>query len=729
MNKIKVVRSARIILLAGSMMASPVLAVAATDQPPSAENATSVNEVVVTARNKAEKLQSVPDSITAFTSAQIVRANIQSVADIARLTPGLNFRDGSSYRIGNYDLRTRGIGQGQQGWPAVSVVIDGVPVDSPEAVANLSFSSIEQVEVLRGPQSALYGAGAIAGAINVTTRRPTNDLSGDASVFYGNGNDLHAGASVSGAIIQDRVLGRLTVNYINDDGRFKSQTNGDNLAPINQRDIEARVLIRLTDRLEADLTGSYLTGVDGLSYQQRLPSVAYINTFGLYQDNRAEPGEARRDLGRATARLTWDLGGVKVSGIGAYTTTRMNDAGDYCFDDVNHPQFALSTGGEVCPGAVKVYGNAAQTGQNQDEVQYLVDNYKTYYGEVRAASDNPGPISWIVGASGMHRDYLSGIATARIVAGQVDPVIQSSRADAKVDRWWGVFGQLQGELGRFELTFNGRYDDQEYTNTTYTDTSEAVLVPVTDSQGNTIPTQVNKATSFQPKGQISYRVSDNIMIYTTISRGFRAGYYNSGGYAKPETTVNYEAGIKSALFNHSVVFNVAVFHIDYSNQQVSVTTFTAPFRSTTTVPKTTINGAEAELTYRVNPALSFGASLACLDAKLADGTYSPKAPKFSGAAYMDYEQAISGSWSFRAHVDDSFHTSEYLALEDTQRINANQFLNAKIGVEDRRIGFWFVGTNLTNTQEDQISGSINPYYFVRYPAQPRSYGIEVRAKF
>ncbi len=722
-------QSMRCILLGGSMVTCSAVAAAAapldesTGQP-------ALEEIVVTARSKSESLQSVPDSISAFTSVQIERANIQSVADVARLSPGLNFRDGSSYRVGNYDLRIRGIGQGQQGWPAASVLIDGVPADSPEAVQNLSFSTIEQVEVLRGPQSALYGAGAIAGALNITTRRPTNELQSDARVYYGNGNNFRAGTSVSGAIVPDKVLARFTANYIDDDGRFESKTNGVDLGFTNQRDFAGRVLINLADNLEVDVNGSYLSGRNGLSYQERLPSAAYLNTFDGFYNSRAKAGEDQREIGRFTTRVNWEPGDLKVSAVGAYTSTKYDDYGDSCFDDVNDPQFGLPTGGVACLTGTVVYGDDALPGQNRTLNANLYDKYETYFGELRIGSNDNGPVQWIAGASSMRRDYLSGLALETEVVGQAINTTVYGRADAKVDEWWGVFGQLQVEFGRFELTMNGRYDHQEYRNTAYRDPTKAVLVPVTDAQGNLISTQVNEAEKFQPKVQLSYDVTDEVMVYGTVSRGFRPGYYNSGGYAAPETTTNYEAGFKSRLLDRRVTLNAAAFHIDYSNQQVSTTIAAPPFRATSTVPKTKIDGVEAELNVQLTSALSIGSSATYLHAELTNGTDSPKSPEWSGSLSVDFEQPVSSTaWTFRAHADDSFHTSQYLALGNTQQVESNHFLNARVGVENDTLGFWLVGTNLSDTQESQIASGINPYYFVRYPTQPRSYGVEVRAQF
>ena len=203
-------------------------------------------------------MQDVPDAITVLTAGTIVDAGIQHLADVAVMTPNLNLRDGSAYSSGFYNLSMRGIGQAQQGWPSVAYIVDGVPADSPEMLNNGTLDDIERIEILRGPQSALYGSGAIAGAINVVTKRPTNDLEVDGRLFYGNGEDRQAGATISGAIVPDKILARLSVFYRDDVGLIRSASNGIPLDFKDQRQVQGRAIFLPVDNFEADISGSFV---------------------------------------------------------------------------------------------------------------------------------------------------------------------------------------------------------------------------------------------------------------------------------------------------------------------------------------------------------------------------------------------------------------------------------------------------------------------------------------
>ncbi len=168
--------SATVLSAAAALTAGVAWGADAADEGQAASSG-SLEEITVTARRREENLQSVPDSITAFTAATIVNSGIKTIADLAQLTPSLNFRDGRAFAAGfSTTCACGGIGQGQQGWPGVAFIVDGVPTDSPDALTSGSLEDVERIEVLRGPQSALYGAGAIAGAINIITKRPTDEF-------------------------------------------------------------------------------------------------------------------------------------------------------------------------------------------------------------------------------------------------------------------------------------------------------------------------------------------------------------------------------------------------------------------------------------------------------------------------------------------------------------------------------------------------------------------------
>ncbi len=690
-----------------------------------------LEEVVVTARKHAENLQSVPDAVTAFTAATISNAGIEHIADFAALTPNLTLQDGSAFRAGEFNLSMRGIGNGQEGWPSVSYIVDGVPEDSTDSINSGSLEDIERIEVLRGPQSALYGFNAIAGAINVITKAPTNDFSGEVRALYGNGADRQVGGVLSGAIIPDKLLFRLSADYRDDDGLIRSGSNGLDLDFKLQKEARLRLLFTPVDSLKIDLHGSFDLEHNGSTYEDKLPSAAYIDNFSaVYDARRAFPGADDRTLYQVSARVQWDAGPVSLVSVTSYSHIDQQIFSSLCYDDPNDPVLPAPDGGAQCLLG-EAYGNAAAPGQASDEFFNSLDNFRTETEDLRLESRTTGPVEWIVGASTLHRIALEGFdAGAMLAPGPTDVTLYPAW-NGKTDNWWGVYGQLTWKVtSRLELAAAARYDAERYDNTSYTDRTETTIVQVLSKDGTLVDTQHEKGDAFQPKGQVSYHFTDDIMGYATVSRGFRAGYFNTGAFTLPEHTTNYELGLKSTLLDRRVVMNAAAFHIDYSDQQFSSIIAQFPFRVAVTIPKTKIDGFEYESTAVVSRFVSFGLGIGYLDAKVEDGSRSPAAPRFDASATADFTYPLQLGWKVRLHADDRYNSLQYLETENQQPVGAKNFLNLRAGVQSDRYDIAGFVRNATDRREATLAGSADfAGGYVRYQNEPRSYGVEVKAWF
>ena len=730
-------KHARLFTAVFVVMALPALTFAADLTPSQAADTSTesssgkLEEITVTARKREEKLQDVPDAITVLTAGTIENAGIQHLADIVAMTPNLDLRDGSAYSSGFFNLSMRGIGEAQQGWPSVAFIVDGVPADSPEILNNGTLDDIERIEILRGPQSALYGSGAIAGAINVVTKRPTNDFEVETRLFYGNGDDRQAGVTLSGAIVPDKILVRIAANYTDDVGLIRSASNGIPLDFKDQRQIQGRVIFLPVDNFEADISGSYVKQHYGASYEEVVPSIAYINDFSSAYDPREATAGYDDDLfERFSARLRLDLDYVSLTSVSSYAHTTEYEQANECWDDPNNPAIAAPGGGVQCFGGI-AHGASATPGQIMYTYFDPTDNWNSFFEDLRVASRSAGNLQWIVGGSFMHRKRLDGYVSGDYLAPNAINDLIYAEWDGKDDKWWGVYGQVQDKLtDAWELSFEARYDDQRYTDTRYTNAAETVVVPVVSPNGTPVDTLVERASAFQPKGQISYHFDSDRMAYVTVSKGFRAGFFDTGAYAQPEHTVNYEVGFKSMWLEHRLSANVAAFHIDYSDQQTSNILDVPPYRVPVTIPKTSINGVEYESVFQVTNVLSLSAGLGYLDAVVADGTPSPAAPHFDGTLSAQIMQPLAAGWRLNARGDFRFHSSEFLYIDYAEQIPDRQYFNARVGIENDRYGIYAVGRNLTNEREAQIHASTLPDgEYIRYENEPRSYGVELRGKF
>ena len=174
-------------------------------------NGTSVEEVVVTARGRNEQLQNVPIAVTAFSAQQIERAHIREVGDFINLTPNVSITQAQD--VGLSLISIRGVTQVRNSESPVAIIVDGVAESNPVQFAQALFD-LESIEVLKGPQGALYGRNAEGGAIMIKTQQPTNEFQGHADVGGGSGGEFDAQGVVSGPIVKDQLLFRLGVNYV-----------------------------------------------------------------------------------------------------------------------------------------------------------------------------------------------------------------------------------------------------------------------------------------------------------------------------------------------------------------------------------------------------------------------------------------------------------------------------------------------------------------------------------
>ena len=701
-------------------------------------SALQLEEVVVSARRRDESLQSVPDAVTAFTADTIVNAGIQELSEFAALTPNLTFHDSSAYRAGQFHLSMRGIGNGQEGWPSVSYIVDGVPADSLDSIASGSLEDIERIEVLRGPQSALYGFNALAGAINVVTKRPTNDLTGGVRVQYGKGDDRQIAGTISGPIIDDKLLFRVAAGYRDADGLIDSTSNGIDLDFRREDQVRARLTFRPTDDVEIDLHGAYLEQRNGAGYLDRIPSFDYFDNFSsAFGARRGFGGQEDRTLSKLALKAQWDFDHVSLISVTGYSDTDQSLNTSICYDDPSEPLYPAAGGGDVCLfttfGAPPAFGSQAPPGAPVDYIYDGEDNLRSVTSDIRLASHDTEAVEWTIGVSALYRKYTTGYDSVMQLAPAGRAILPGlSNWNTKRDNWWGVYGQVNwNATSRLELTAAARYDEEIYKNTAYTSRSFDTVVPVPSPDGTLESTQREEASAFQPKGQISFQFTDDVLGYATISRGFRAGYFITGTYTLPEETTNYEVGLKSTWFDRRVLANVAVFHIDYSDQQFESLSPEFPFRSAVTIPETDIKGIELESTWLVSSFLTLGLGLGYLDATVADGGgQAPDTPRFNGNVSADFSYPLGPTWQARLHIDDRYNSSQYLSPGEQQRVPAKNYLNLRAGVRSDRYEIAAFMRNATDTRQATLAGIFIPGFgAIRYQNEPRSYGVEVRASF
>ena len=707
--------------VAAVLAAAPAVAQERVAQP--AETG-GMGDIVVTATKRPTRLQDTPDSIKVLDSVQLENANVQNLRGFVQLTPNLLVRE--TFRSNETFLTMRGISSAQGALPPVAFVVDGVQLGSNDFI-NQDLIDVERIEVLRGPQGALYGQGAIAGAINIVTKLPTNDLSIYAKGSYGNANTARIAASVGGAIVEDTLFAKVSGYYKRSDGLITNNA-GQRITPYEQGYVRGQLNFKSGD-LSILAFGSYTEGTSSCCIQDIVPKrqngviyPGYTVLTGPYtlvnvDDVVGNPGPTSNVLGRSWDRFT--TAGLKI---------------DYDFEP-----FTLSLISGYNHVKQRIYGDADYTSPSAGITQILQDipfTTRVYNQELRLTSNSAGRFKWILGAFYQDREEVQDIAVG------LDPGAPLNQQPGNITTFvlrqtnvtrsksYAFYGSASYDItDHLQLSGALRYDH---------DSASAVNTLVAGSDKARVFTQP------QPKVQLSYKFNRDVLLYSSFSVGFRSGGYSQNSAFENELTKNYELGLKTTLFDGAATFNASVFHIDYQNQQVSfVQLQPVVVRQVVNIDESTIDGMELEITARPLPNLTISGGVGVADTTIRKisasalttgldlnaliGNKSPLVPPVTFNASFDYTLPIDDKLGLLFHGDYRREGGYNFDLANSIRTGTNDLINGKIAIQAKgwQAGVW--ANNLTNNRyATNVGVSGTPY---RYPNMPRSYGIEVSFKY
>lgn len=683
-----------------------------------------LEEVVVTARHRTENLADVPDAITTFNSAEIERLGIDSFDAYVNQTPNFFARQG--FRAGVVFVTIRGITTGQQGFPPISYTVDGIKAGMLDALNPGTLFDLERIEVLRGPQGALYGNGAIAGAVNIVTKGPRDELGGEARVAYAEGNDLTLQGTVSGPLVDDRLAFRLT-GFLRDSDGLINSTTGDDIDFVDQGSFRAQLLFTPTDTLSIDLRASYSDVNAGAAMQERFESLEQVNSFSSrnFTVDRGIVGEENRESIEFAAKIDIELPFATLTSATSFVDLEQDIYGSASW--ARPPALGEPPGASLFG---PILGENAMPGEPIDHYQDLADNFEVFFQDLRLTSAGDGPVRWIAGMEFLERTTVNHLDVGLVLApAPGSPFSAFGRYDEKKDDIFGVYGQVNIDVSdALELTLAGRYDEDEY-DTRQFDLATDATIEALDDSGMPADRLTAKDNKFQPKVQLSYRFSDNLMTYLTYAKGFRFGFFNTGNLTRPESTDNYELGFKAAVAESRLTLNGAVFTIDYSDQQQSIILAEPPFRTTTNVPSTDINGVELEFSWHASDRVQISGGLGYLDAEISELDTRPDGvPEWTVNLAFDYRQPLADGRELFARADWR-HQGDFLINDGgfLFDIDPVDLVNVRIGLEDDS---WSASAYVRNVLDEQYASDPGFLgYFVRSYSLPRSVGAEVRYRF
>jgi len=548
-----------------------------------------IEEVVVSARKRAENLQEVPIAVTAFTESQIESAGIQRPGDIISLMPNVTMVD--SANVGDTQVSIRGIVSTRDAESTFAYVVDGVLVTNPNGF-NEELLDVSQIEVLKGPQGALYGRNAVAGAIIVSTNRPDSEFEANLKLGAGNNGSRNGSLAISGALGSDNLLGRLSVSQRETDGHYQNTyTGASSVDFLDDTTVRGRLIWDVSEELSLDFRAG-MSEVSGgaINFNAVFALPAFANDFGLgpsfFADvNQHEftfannvPGENEQETSEFSVKADWDREGVDVSVVLSYSdleeyllsdgtsaTFYGYELTDACQADratLNNTPAGLGGAGRedlfgpffapfgVFPPGVEfqgIYGPYTPTAC--DGYQYQERNQSDTSLEIRLTSDEDSAVSWIAGvyAAEIERQvvvaYGADTGSGFLRQPYVDPtgpnptdLLFNDQFDTSV---MAVFGQMEFELSDdMELAFAARYDREErdvnnqvpnVAGSGMNVNSTGSINPAFAANPNGIPNRNATFSQFQPKVTWSWNAAEDFNLYASWGVGFRSGGFNSIG--------------------------------------------------------------------------------------------------------------------------------------------------------------------------------------------------------
>ena len=659
----------------------------------SAQTGLAIDEVVVTARKRDESLSAIPDSITVIGARVIETANVSTIRDFADLTPNLTIID--QLRPGTQTMTIRGMTTVQNGELPVAFVVDGVNVPSMNFI-NQELVDIDRIEILRGPQGTLYGRGAVGGAINIVTKKPTDELEGRFRLTYAEGNALFVGGTGSGPM-SDTARFRLSVSHRTEDGLIDNVGAGTEADFFDETSIQGRLEFQPSDALTLEIRGRYLEGEAGGIYLVPV-TTAQIDDFSIPVSANLN-GEDERD--------TWTFS-VKA---------------DYVFD--NRLRLTSITGLHNTESFW--FGDGDFSTAQTFAQDWTIDVY-SYNQELRITSDDAGPTRWIGGLFFQEREDTEftnfGTEGPDRTIGFAFP---GGAREIRDRRSWAVFGQVDHDFNdRFTLSAGLRFDEED--NRTYF--GQLGIRPE------------DSFSEWQPKVSLSYSLSDDVMGYLTVSRGFRPGGFSntSGVLYENEVSESLELGVKASLADSRAQLNLAVFHIDFQDQQLffSRVTNAGVQRFIINVAETTNIGAEIELAARITENCRLNASYGSINTEIADfdgtgqfdGNDTPQVNDFSFNLAAECTNQIA-NLDFTGRLDYERRGEVDWDLANLVTTPEKDYVNLYLSIGNDDWNVFAFGRNLLNEQQPTAIGTdvFGPGNHLRTPSQPRQVGIGFNRSF
>jgi len=699
-------------VLAQTTLAIAVGALCASAHAQTATNPTELEEVVVSAQKRKQNLQVVPISIETKSSADLEKAGIKDLFDLSQLSASVT--GGGDSRAGAARVGIRGISDFARniGFDAsVGVYVDGVFAGRQEALSQ-PLLGIERVEVLRGPQGTLFGKNTVAGAINLTTRKPTNKLEASALVELGEYGTRSAGAWLGGPLAAEGLLGSISVQTKQTDGYVKNVNLpgvANNLGKGDTKSFRTFARALINPQLSVDVSLEAMDMKGNPNFGEALAPSAQANlapTPWTTSTNLTTTESVKRTSGYVT--VNYDLpSGYKLTSISAAQQAQsriINNDEDYTPYDIAETSLNATKTRQFTQ-EIRV---ASAPNPQQDWLLglFYMSQRNNQESTIRTGSQFPAPGS---PANALFNGLLAVQSPADLDTSTVAAFAHGNKMLA--DDW-----QFTGGMRMTRET-----KKVDFGTTAAPRLAAAGIYSLPRFQSSMSDTDVS------PKLGVNWFADRNTMVFASRARAFKSGGYNIDNVTSvltdPANQLRYnkqnvdttELGFKSELLERRLRLNGSFYSTDGSNYQVQQFIFEpqAPTRiSITNAGKVAIKGAEIDAIARITSGFTIKGSVAFNDSKFVefkngggnginyDGNRLPFAPRTK--TLLEGEYAFNaGELTLRSnlnltHTSDQFSNSNNLAVNSIPSYN---MLGARFAIEGGKTHPWalsFWGKNLTN---------------------------------
>ncbi len=599
----------RLLLASGAALGAIAVTAPAAAQsaPDTAQAADAGDDIIVTARRQSESLADVPAAVTVFTAETLAKTGVQRAEDFIQLTPGVTIVTGTA-EAGDTQINIRGINGARDAESSVALVVDGI-LKTNTAQLNQNQGTLRQVEILKGPQGALYGRNAAAGAIVLQTLKPGDRIEAGMLARAAQDNTYLANGYIAAPVSESAGF-VLSGNYSTTDGFFRNRFLGNSKTVDDQEvwGIDGRFVAQVGADTEIDLKARYaeLKGASiNFNASFHLPNFAAVNPaffedvnkhpFAYYSNIRPTNDQATFE---ASAKVEHKFEGATLTAWLLYTDVEQSLTADGTSADFARFTFPGATPASVAAANACATSTTALTGYplnaptfigsspipfifnpatgstfgaysptTCDGTQLQVRNQDDISGEIRLSSNGDGPVSWQVGAYYLHVNREVGISLGadlgRGVSRQLynapgtdNPTTQLFHDAFKTDVY-ALFAAAEADItDRLNLSVAGRYDIEDRQVRSLV---PAVRDPITGGPLNpgqavvggnvqAIGPQSNTFKQFQPKISLRYELTDDINLYSNWGIGFKSGGFNNQG----------SAAIVNSAFNQFIGTNVRI---------------------------------------------------------------------------------------------------------------------------------------------------------------------------